>query len=173
NPSCPTQSPHTTSFGSEARAVRSTVRLEVVHALQDRRVDRAAQTDRAYDPAHGACSSCLGVRIRRYPRGWVARLSPGEIVVTSITQEACRIPSAPPAHDACNSSLDNGIARATGPRRVAPAGNNDLEVQNCGRWDTARQGSRSAAGAGWSAGARLQRCSTARVAQCDSNAPMS
>src|SRR5207253_8233338 len=62
----------------EALAVRSTVRLEVVHALQDRRVDRAAQTDRAYDPAHGACSSCLGVRIRRYPRGWVARLSPGE-----------------------------------------------------------------------------------------------
>src|SRR3989449_10834298 len=79
----------------EALAIRSTVRLKVVHALQDRRVDRAAQTDRAYDPAHGACSSCLGVRIRSPPLRESLAGGLGEILVTSSTQEACRTPLGP------------------------------------------------------------------------------
>src|SRR5256885_2585377 len=71
----------------EALAVRSTVRLEVVHTLQDRSVDRAAQTDRAYDPAHGACSSCLGVRIRSLPLRESLAGGLGEILVTSSRSE--------------------------------------------------------------------------------------
>src|SRR5207302_678740 len=86
----------------EALAVRSTVRLEVVHALQDRSVDRAAQTDRAYDPAHGACSSCLGVRIRSLP----LRESLGG------APEAPRAPAGVPA-PACNDAQSLALLNET------------------------------------------------------------
>src|SRR5881397_3341876 len=40
----------------EALAVRSAVRLQVVHPLQDGHVNRAIDADDSYDAAHGNCS---------------------------------------------------------------------------------------------------------------------
>src|SRR5207244_13585967 len=123
----------------EPFTIRSAVRLQVVHALQGGDLDRTAEADGAYDPAHRASPGWLSVRIRRFhlPKGGSPCGDHGESIVTDITQEACRMAPLSPRFTGRNRFAGNEMRNRSALRRRLNAAARGIGRQTCGTPDTA------------------------------------